>query len=132
MSYVRVPSAPASVARVRKLLRRDLASLPAETREEAAIVASELVCNAVRHGSGLEDGKVAVQWAIGERGVEITVTDGGGPSVPAMRVAPPTATWGRGLSIVAQLTSGWGVDRVAGRTTVWAVIPVPEQRRANA
>jgi len=119
-----VAPSPSSVSVVRSMMRRDLNSLGESAREDVALVASELLGNALRHGSALDNGQLAVDWRVGDEGVEIAVTDGGGPTWPAARQAAPVATNGRGLAIVSTLTSRWGVERHGMRTTVWAVVPV--------
>jgi serine/threonine-protein kinase RsbW len=121
---VRATATPSSVGAVRSELRHDLAVLPAPVREDAELVLTELLGNAMRHGRSLRDGGLAVSWAVGEVGVEIAVTDGGGPTLPIVVDAGPTEIGGRGLSIVSMLAASWGVDRHDAETTVWAVVPV--------
>jgi anti-sigma regulatory factor (Ser/Thr protein kinase) len=120
-----VAATPASVGVVRSELRHDLAVLPAPVREDAELVLTELLGNAMRHGRALGDGALAVSWVVGEIGVEIAVTDGGGPTLPVVIDAAPTQIGGRGLSIVSMLAASWGVDRHDAETTVWAIVPVP-------
>jgi serine/threonine-protein kinase RsbW len=129
MSSVRVAATPASVQVVRDALRDDLAVLPEPVREEVALVATELLGNAVRHARALNDGKMAVEWGVGEYGVEIAVTDGGSATVPEVRDAEPTEARGRGLAIVATLATRWGVERTNAETTVWAVVPFTDPTR---
>jgi anti-sigma regulatory factor (Ser/Thr protein kinase) len=129
---VRVAPTPASVGVVRSVLRRDLAVLPESAREDVALVASELLGNAMRHGSALADGRLAVAWGVGEMGVEISVTDGGGPTLPRASEPAPTDIGGRGLSIVASVAARWGVERRGFETTVWAVVPVRMPKLARA
>ena len=124
MGSVRVAPTPASVRSVRSALREDLAVLPEPVREDVALVASELLGNALRHASSLPDGQLAIDWGLGDLGVEISVTDGGGPTRPAVLDAGPTETGGRGLSIVESVAARWGVERRGTQTTVWAIVPV--------
>lgn len=123
MGSARVAPAPASVGAVRTLLRDDLAALAEPVREDVALVASELICNAIRYGRVLPDGRIAIDWRVGKHGVEIAVTDGGGSTEPAAVEPGPTAIGGRGLSIVASVAKRWGVDRHSDGVTVWAVVP---------
>jgi len=123
VSSLRVAATPASVGYLRAVLRDDLAVLPEPVREEVALVASELLGNAVRHARALDDGQLTIAWGVGDYGVEIAVTDGGGPTIPVARDAGPTETRGRGLAIVANLAARWGVERRDSSTTVWAVVP---------
>lgn len=131
MGFVRVPARPSSVAEVRSVVRTDLAVLPESVREDVALVVSELLGNAMRHGSSLEDGRLAVEWAMADDGVEIAVVDGGGPTVPMIEQPAPTEIGGRGLSIVATLARQWGVEHDGRRTKVWAVVPLQLPRLAS-
>ncbi len=124
MSSVRVAPTPASVGYVRAVLRDDLAVLPEPVREEVALVASELVGNAVLHARALDDGQLVIDWGVGEYGVEIAVTDGGGSTQPVATEPAPTEISGRGLSIVATLAARWGVEQHGSGRTVWAIVPV--------
>lgn len=132
MGFVRVTPTPATVGAVRSVLRDDLAALPESVREDVALVASELLGNALRHGSSLADGRLAVAWGVSSLGVEIAVTDGGGDTFPLVGEAQPTEVGGRGLSIVASVAARWGVERHGRQTTVWAVIPVRTPHLARA
>ena len=130
---VRIPWAPSAAPLIRRELVDDLAArgVTEDVVEEAEIVVSELVANAVRHGRALADGSIRVHWKVKNNVVEVEVTDGGGPTVP--RPAPQT-TWapgGRGLRIVRSLAHEWGVvDETNGRT-VWASLGGPSRRRSH-
>jgi hypothetical protein len=60
--------------------------------------------------------------------VEVEVSDGGGPTTPAVNEPTNWAIGGRGLGIVARLSLHWGVraqeDDGEAETTVWAELPV--------
>jgi hypothetical protein len=83
--------------------------------EDAALVVSELATNAVRHAGS------PFQVSLARRGdtVRVSVHDAGDGS-PASRSASPAATDGRGLALVAAVSSSWGVDPVADGKIVWA------------
>jgi anti-sigma regulatory factor (Ser/Thr protein kinase) len=132
VSSVRVAPTPASVGYVRAVLRDDLAVLPEMVREEVALVASELLGNAVRHARALDDGQLVIDWGVGEDGVEIAVTDGGGDTKPEVSNPAPTEISGRGLSIVATLSARWGVEQHGSLTTVWAIVPLGTGAAARA
>lgn len=123
---MRVAHAPASAASVRHRLRRELAArgVPAGGLDDAALIVSELVSNAVRHGRPLPDGRVIVQWRIEGHTLLLRVTDAGGPTRPKPVSASRDSVGGRGLTIVATLSSAWGVERDAGTSTVWAQVPL--------
>jgi anti-sigma regulatory factor (Ser/Thr protein kinase) len=110
----------------RRLLLRALTDHP--TLDDALLVVSELVTNAVEHTlSGRPGGTVTVTTAATAAQVYIEVTDDGpradAPSVPALVDPLVWAEHGRGLHLVARCSSHWGVDHHSdGRTTVWSVL----------
>jgi serine/threonine-protein kinase RsbW len=130
---IRAPWRPASVARIRRAVVADLAArdLPHDLLEEAEIVTSELVSNAIRHARPLADGMVRVRWKVKGEAVEVEVTDGGGDTEP--RPAPRVlwATTGRGLRIVRSVAHEWGVSDDKGNVTVWAALGGPSRRRGH-
>jgi serine/threonine-protein kinase RsbW len=130
---IRPAAKAASVARVRHTIVVDLQArgLPEELIDEAEIVASELVANAVRHARPLGDGTLRVHWKVKAGVVEIEVTDGGGETTPR---PAPRALWapsGRGLRIVRSLAHEWGVTEDRAGTTVWASLGGPSRRRSR-
>ena len=130
---VRIPWAPSAAPRIRKELVQDLVSraVPNDVIDEAEIVVSELVANAIRHAKPLTDGSIRVHWKVKNNVVEVEVSDGGGPTVP--RAAPPN-TWapgGRGLRIVRSLAHEWGVIEEPNGRTVWASLGGPSRRRSH-
>jgi anti-sigma regulatory factor (Ser/Thr protein kinase) len=69
-------------------------------------------------------GRVVVGWELHSDGLlTVEVTDGGGPTRPRRGSPSLTARGGRGLGIVGQLASDWGVRDSPGEVTVWAVLP---------
>lgn len=131
---VRLPHEIAAVPAARQAFVDDVAgiagaSLPQETVEETETVISELVANAVLHGSPLVDGAVRVHWKVRPPRVELEVTDGGGGATPRAKREMPWAVSGRGLRIVRSLAHEWGVVEAEDRTTVWAATGGPSRRR---
>lgn len=96
---------------------------PALLADMVAVLA-ELVGNAVLHADPLPGGVVRVAWRLRTGGsdpmAEIRVTDGGAPEAPHLRELDPEATEGRGLQIVAALSTRWGVERDGLGRCVWA------------
>lgn len=75
-------------------------------------------------GSHPDGGRVVVGWELHSDGLlTLEVTDGGGPTRPRRGSPSLTARGGRGLGIVGQLASDWGVRDAPGEVTVWAVLP---------
>lgn len=102
----------------------------AEGRDEELVfalelVVSELVTNAVRHGAG----PITLFLADTVGGIRVRVQDRG-RRLPEARHPDPRSPGGRGLRVVEQLSSEWGVERSRdGRgKTVWAVVMAPENR----
>ncbi|MGW6914834.1 ATP-binding protein [Kitasatospora sp. NPDC054939] len=73
---------------------------------------------------GEEDGGVLVRWQMHADGIlTLEVTDGGAVTRPVPASPSLTARGGRGLGIVDQLASDWGVRDAPGEVTVWAALP---------
>ena len=123
MSTLRVPHTPASAGLVRRRLTAELAPcLPTAVLDDAAVVVSELVGNAVRHGAALPDGSLVARWEVLDRGLRLEVVDGGaGPAGP-VPAAQPDAEGGRGLELVEALARSWGSRPAPLGTAVWAVL----------
>ncbi|GAB2513586.1 ATP-binding protein [Nocardiopsis aegyptia] len=143
---VTLPYTSASVTGARQRLCSDLRAVEiGEGRvDDAALILSELVSNALRHASPLctpddPDGCVGVSWrveidrgATGGGWVELAVRDGGSSTMP--RVARPSISGlgGRGLGIVQTLSGRWGTEMDATTTTVWAVLDLSADDVATA
>ncbi len=130
---IRVPWNASSVAQVRRSLVEDLEERDVSTTviDEAEIVTSELVSNAIRHATPLTDGMLRIHWKVKSGVVEVEVTDGGSETTP--RPAPRTiwASSGRGLRIVRSLAHEWGVTEDRNGSTVWASLGGPSRRRSH-
>jgi anti-sigma regulatory factor (Ser/Thr protein kinase)/uncharacterized protein YbcI len=115
------PSTPEAPRDARRAL--DIVRDPLERREldVLRLVVTELVSNAVRHADTDGDATVELEIAISPATVRVEVTDGGaGFDAPSLNDDMP-ATGGRGLIIVDQLATRWGIT--ANPTTrVWLEI----------
>ena len=87
-----VPFAPESAARVRAALESWLEhrGSDAEIVDDVRLIATELVGNAVRHASPLNNGTVLVRWREEDATLVLSVADGGGPTRP-QRAQPTLA-----------------------------------------
>jgi anti-sigma regulatory factor (Ser/Thr protein kinase) len=130
-SVLMLPYTASSVGVARRRLMADLADAGVfeTTACDAGLVLSELVSNALRHATPLPDATVRVAWRLDGDCLEIAVSDGGGPTVPAVNEPGSSAIGGRGLGIVDRLSLRWGVDTSKvgesdgdGETTVWAAL----------
>ncbi|MEU8132037.1 ATP-binding protein [Streptodolium elevatio] len=123
---VLVPHASVGVGAARHRLIADLTDrgLPAVLVDDAALVLSELLSNALKHAHALPSGSVRAAWAVRPDDLlAIEVTDGGGPTRPRQASPSLTARGGRGLSIIDALAADWGVRGSVDEVTVWALLP---------
>jgi anti-sigma regulatory factor (Ser/Thr protein kinase) len=125
-SVLLLPFAASSVGVARRRLVSDL--IAADVYDSAvcdvALVISELFSNALRHAGPLPGAQIRVTWRIEPVSVRVSVSDGGGPTVPELGEPTQGATGGRGLRIVAKLSSRWGTSTGEDGITVWAEVPV--------
>ena len=125
-SVLLLPFAASSVGVARRRLVSDL--IAADIYDSAvcdvALVISELFSNALRHAVPLPGSKIRVAWRIDADSVQVSVSDGGGQTVPELGEPTQAATGGRGLRIVERLSRRWGTSTGDEGTTVWAEVPV--------
>jgi anti-sigma regulatory factor (Ser/Thr protein kinase) len=119
-----LPFSAESAAVARQELVEWMHSLNArdDARDDARLVVSELVGNAIRHARPLADGTMHVAWGAGPTGLDIAVSDGGALTTPEKVDAGVSDLAGRGLAIVETLAARWWVESSRSRTTVHAVL----------
>jgi anti-sigma regulatory factor (Ser/Thr protein kinase) len=124
---VLLPYAPTSVAVARKRLSADLETCGvfAAAIEDAVLVVSELLSNALRHAHPLPSGQIMATWDWADDHLEVTVSDGGAATEPRAGRPALSSLGGRGLGIVEFLAERWGVRHDGEVTTVWAVLHAP-------
>ncbi len=88
----------------------------AELVEDAELVTSELVTNAVMHAGT----PVHVAVVVDDAGVTLEVHDRNAAPPRLGAAASPGARAGRGLGLVDALSSDWGFARGRGGKVVWA------------
>lgn len=92
-------------------------------RRLIALLTTELVTNAVRHGP--EAGQVTLSATLVDGDYRVAVKDES-PVPPRLRHVGARAPGGRGVMLVDRLASAWGVDPVgAGAKSVWFRIAEP-------
>jgi anti-sigma regulatory factor (Ser/Thr protein kinase) len=109
---------PDSAAEARRALGEFAGRLAPDRLEDARLLVSELVTNAIRH-AGLGDGQ-AIRLIVSalERGVRIEVCDPGRGFRLTEPDPDPARPSGWGLYLVSELSDRWGIDRSA-ETRVW-------------
>jgi anti-sigma regulatory factor (Ser/Thr protein kinase) len=115
-----IPFSPRSASAVREALVSWLdhrGSAP-EVVDDARLIATELVGNALRHASPLGNGTVLVRWGVEDSALVLSVCDGGGAGRPQQVDAAPYDDGGRGLAIVSALSSKWWVEHTSRVHTV--------------
>jgi anti-sigma regulatory factor (Ser/Thr protein kinase) len=94
-----------------------------EFTEDAEVITSELVANAVQHGC--EDGAGTIGVILIHAGTPAAVTvavSDSSPQVPVRRDTPAGSEQGRGLQIVEALSARWGWRYEDGGKAVFAVL----------
>ncbi|MFF4842755.1 ATP-binding protein [Streptomyces collinus] len=120
-----LPALPPAVGTARRVVR-DLLTVWGVTetvRDDAAVVLSELVTNALVHAAGE---RVVCRVRRGADRVRLEIEDQNrGRALPFPRKPGPDDQNGRGLFLVAALSDDWGVTLAPGRPAriVWAELP---------
>lgn len=99
-----------------------------QLKEPSALVVSELVGNAAKHGRSSII-RVTITQVDSYR-VRIAVVDRSHRE-PAAREAGPDDEGGRGLLLVAAMSARWGIDRLPWGKKVWAEIEGAPQQVAG-
>jgi anti-sigma regulatory factor (Ser/Thr protein kinase) len=110
-----LPASPTAPCLAREVLRRWACPNHRTDPDDALLLVSELVTNAVIHGAppiGL-----AMRYAGGE--TLVRVTDTGHQPIPLPHPPALDAQSGRGLRLLEVLATDWGVDTDVHGTTVW-------------
>ncbi|WP_308286911.1 ATP-binding protein [Actinomadura parmotrematis] len=132
-SVVLLPHAASSVSAARRRLSADLTAsgVPETAVDDANVIVSELLSNALRHARPLPSGQVRLSWAHRGDLLELAVSDGGASTEPRRGPGTLSSLGGRGLGIVETLSRDWGVRHEDGATTVWATLDAPRHGDAR-
>jgi serine/threonine-protein kinase RsbW len=118
-----------AAARARQLVSELVTRQSSEQRpsddliDDAALVVHELVINGLTHGAPDEHNRIEVSGRVADDELVISVVDSGHRGTVAAQPFTDDRTHGRGLSIVAMLSTSWAVDRSSG-TCVSARLPI--------
>jgi len=110
-------SEPSSIARARRTVRELGAELEKRVVDDAELLASELVTNAVRHGRPL----IRLTVAVEDHAITVRVFDAGRRRPVVQPDVGPDVPSGRGLLMVDLVATAWGVESEPGAEgkTVW-------------
>jgi anti-sigma regulatory factor (Ser/Thr protein kinase) len=115
---VELASDPDSAAEARAALGEVSDHLSPRRLEDARLLVSELVTNAIRHAGLVDDDVITLVVVTGDRALRIEVCDPG-PGFEVTEPTPdPTRPSGWGLYLVRELSDRWGVEHNA-ETRVW-------------
>jgi anti-sigma regulatory factor (Ser/Thr protein kinase) len=119
------PEAPAAARKALTSLNGALHLISGERLRDAQLLISEIVANAVRHGSP-DPEIVGIRVRATEAVMRVEVTDSGQGFDPARTPGHSLdGSGGWGLEIVAALAHRWGVEQQSA-TTVWFEIRRPQ------
>ncbi len=90
--------------------------------DDAQLLTSELVTNAVRYGAG----PIELRAYVHDDALRLEVGDAAADRLPARRLAQPQDEGGRGMELVELLASSWGWRVCGAAKTVWLDIAVPQ------
>jgi two-component sensor histidine kinase len=108
---VSLPRDPGAPRRARALLREHAVDLGQDRLDTAVLLISELVTNAVLHGTG----EIRLMIDVDGAGARFAVSDEGEGNPVVSDTPGPDGGWG--LRLVGQLATRWGV--LDERTQVW-------------
>jgi anti-sigma regulatory factor (Ser/Thr protein kinase) len=111
-----LPKSPTSPARARQLLDRLSDQIDEQVLENARLLVSELVTNAVEHVR--EEGDIELRVDVTDDVLRIEVLDPGPGFTPAARVPGQSKASGWGLHFTDTVAERWAVDR-SERSRVW-------------
>ena len=116
--------APEAASRARAVVNDELGrAVPPRILEDAALLVSELVSNAVRHAPRDGIPEVELLLKIDARRVRIVVSDPGAGFVARPRLPTTSESSGWGLYLVDRIADRWGVI-TKDRNQVWFEIDV--------
>ena len=119
--HLALSSHPTSATAARRFVREVLAGWECPEGDAAVACTDELVTNAIVHVCS------DIEVVVRHRGGTIRIEAHDRSTRPALRpVLDVDAEWGRGLDLVAALSSRWGVSPTRTGKSVWfEVSPVP-------
>lgn len=119
-----LPAHPVAAREARRFVTQfcSAAEMPEDICQTAALLTSELVTNAVLHGRS----RTTLYVRKPPPYLRVTVEDHN-PELPEIGEHPAlSATSGRGLHIVAELSSRWGIEPSGQGKRIWFELDLPD------
>ena len=116
------PKTAAASAQAREMLAQMNGELPEPMLDDARLLASELVANAVEHAA--EDGEVEVRMELSDERLRVEVHDSGAGFDWVPRRQDAGTERGLGLHFTDQVASRWSIER-GERNCVWFELDRP-------
>jgi anti-sigma regulatory factor (Ser/Thr protein kinase) len=128
MTFTLLPASSMAPSLARQTLVEDVhGDLPQERLDDATLLVSEIVTNAVRHAGLHASDRISVSVRHDDGYVVIEVADPGSGFPEGVQTAD-RATGGWGLLLLDRLSDGWGIDEgPGGRTVVWFRVALHER-----
>jgi anti-sigma regulatory factor (Ser/Thr protein kinase) len=120
-----VSSHATAFVEARRFVRESVGPVPRRIVDDAVLLTSELVTNAVRHAGPDAQDAIEVTVSVDPRVLRITVGDRGPGFDPEEVVRRRSDEGGWGLDLLRRLSSRWNVDRGSAGTDVWFEIDLP-------
>jgi anti-sigma regulatory factor (Ser/Thr protein kinase) len=125
-----VPSRPAAFVEARRFVKEAVApTAPMRVLDDAMLLTSELVTNAVRHAGHTSDDPIELTVSVDDDVVRVSVRDRG-PGFDPSEVPVRSEEGGWGLNLVRRLSSRWGVTPADDGTDVWFEIHLSDGTRS--
>jgi anti-sigma regulatory factor (Ser/Thr protein kinase) len=127
VTFALVPEAP---SQARAVVNDALEPLPPKIREDATLLVSELITNAVRHALGGGQPEVELRIRNEPGRIRVVVSDPGGGFEPMPRLPTAAEGSGWGLYLVDRIADRWGVLS-KDRNEVWFELDVDRDRTVS-
>lgn len=110
---------PEAASRARAVINDELgSSVPGKVLEDATLLVSELVTNAVRHAPKAGSPEVELRLKVDAERIRVVVSDPGAGFVATPRLPTASESSGWGLYLVDRIADRWGVIS-KDRNEVW-------------
>lgn len=119
IAELHLPPEASAPVEARSWLRGHLGGWPDAVLDDAQLLVSELVTNAVLHART----PLVVRVRRGGGRLRVEVADGD-PAVPVAKHFSTDATTGRGMQLLSTLSAAWGVERDGAGKRVWFELEV--------